>query len=296
MQSGNTEENTVKASTKKESKGKVSIFGKARADADPSRVKEALGYIGRTSTSLALGQLICLEDFVGNGLYGIVSECNEENVVLKIAEVSGWGRDQIENAIYPEYISEKSIDDILTPENIQIVQKGSDNFGAFYLIPDGSKMPIVESMNFNECISKPWYYIESLIFETLSNVFEDIKNKHDNELVELALWEDDGVVEAIDGGLSPSERKKMNKKTGSNLKDGVRGNWNDISDSEKKRWISWASRHYCRKELPDMKKNGKLTPMAKQARRWGEPAPENKESARKICRKAKKRSKQLDDQ
>lgn len=98
------------------------------------------------------------------------------------------------------------------------------------------------------------------------------------------------------GGLSASGRERINRETGSNLKPGVK-NYSEASDSDKRRWISWASRHYgpeARKK-PYKDENGEPTRHALQANAWGTTVPKNQSDAAKIYQKAQARKKALDN-
>lgn len=98
------------------------------------------------------------------------------------------------------------------------------------------------------------------------------------------------------GGLSASGRARINRETGSNLKPGVK-NYSEASESDKRRWISWASRHYgpeARKK-PYVDDNGDPTRHALQARAWGTSIPKNQADAAKIYQKAQERKKILDN-
>lgn len=98
------------------------------------------------------------------------------------------------------------------------------------------------------------------------------------------------------GGLSASGRKRLNKETGSNLKPGVK-NYSNASPPDKRRWISWASRHYGpnSRKKPYKDKDGEPTRHALQANAWGESVPKNQSDAAKIYQKAQKRKKILDN-
>jgi len=91
------------------------------------------------------------------------------------------------------------------------------------------------------------------------------------------------------GGLTAKGRAHFKRKEGANLKPGVK-NYSSASLADKKRWISWASRFYGRKNLPPMKKpNGEPTRAALTAAAWGEPVPKNEAAARRIYAKARAR-------
>lgn len=93
------------------------------------------------------------------------------------------------------------------------------------------------------------------------------------------------------GGLTPAGRKAF----GGNLKPGVK-NYDAASDTDKRRWISWARRFYARGTFPAfVDKDGNPTRFALTARAWGEPVPKNAADARKIAAKAAERKARLDD-
>lgn len=97
-----------------------------------------------------------------------------------------------------------------------------------------------------------------------------------------------------EGGLTARGRKKYNEATGSNLKPGVK-NYQTASDTDKNRWVSWASRHYGpnSRKKPYVDDKGNPTRHALQAKNWGESVPKNQADAAKIYAKAQRRSKEL---
>ena len=91
------------------------------------------------------------------------------------------------------------------------------------------------------------------------------------------------------GGLTPAGRKAF----GGNLKPGVK-NYEQASDADKQRWISWALRFYGQTEYPPLvKPNGDPTRFALTAAAWGEPVPKTEAAARAIAAKARKRQEAL---
>lgn len=88
------------------------------------------------------------------------------------------------------------------------------------------------------------------------------------------------------GGLSDKGRKFYG------VKAGVK-NYEKANKSDKKRWISWASRFYGRKNMPPLKKNGEPTRFALTANAWGEKTPSTVEEARSIYKKALKRKREM---
>ena len=93
------------------------------------------------------------------------------------------------------------------------------------------------------------------------------------------------------GGLTAAGRAAYNAE-GANLKPGVK-NYESASTSDKKRWISWASRFYKNPTGPMKKPNGSPTRLALTAAAWGEKVPSNTAQAKAIYKKAVKRKAQL---
>lgn len=97
----------------------------------------------------------------------------------------------------------------------------------------------------------------------------------------------------LEGGLKPSEIKDKNSKEGTNMKPGVL-NYAKSSESDKKRWVNWATRFYGRKKYPPLKdEKGNPTRFALTAERWGEKIPTTEKEARAIYKKALKRKEEL---
>ncbi len=89
-----------------------------------------------------------------------------------------------------------------------------------------------------------------------------------------------------EGGLTAAGRRHFKRTEGSNLKAGVKGAAN--SPEKMRRKGSFLSRFYGRSSLPPFKKpNGEPTRFALAARAWGESAPANAQSARKLASKGK---------
>jgi len=96
-------------------------------------------------------------------------------------------------------------------------------------------------------------------------------------------------------GMSKKERDEYNEKNKSNVKKGV----TNITSLEKlKRWGSWATRFYGRKDKPALVKKGNLTPLSCTSLAWGRNTPLNWREAGKIYQdglKALKIYKELKD-
>jgi hypothetical protein len=89
------------------------------------------------------------------------------------------------------------------------------------------------------------------------------------------------------GGLSQKGREHFNKEEGSNLKPGVKGSDDEISDSEKRRKGSFLTRHYkgeFNASKPLKNEKGEPTRHALQATAWGEPVPKNDQDRQKLVR------------
>lgn len=91
------------------------------------------------------------------------------------------------------------------------------------------------------------------------------------------------------GGLTAAGRREFRRKTGSNLKPGVKKPVSEMSPTEMRRKGSWASRFYGQRKLPPLKdKHGKPTRLALTAAAWGEPVPKTRAAARKIAAKGRR--------
>jgi len=88
------------------------------------------------------------------------------------------------------------------------------------------------------------------------------------------------------GGLTAAGRKHFKRTEGANLKPGVKGSAN--TSEKMRRKGSFLSRFYGRSKFPPFRKpNGEPTRFALAARAWGESAPANPQSARKLASKGK---------
>lgn len=89
------------------------------------------------------------------------------------------------------------------------------------------------------------------------------------------------------GGLTSKGRSYYNRKTGSNLKPGVKGKAD--SPQKKRRKGSFLTRFYCKSPQPPFRdEDGDLTRHSKAARAWGEEAPSSVESAERLCQKGRR--------
>jgi hypothetical protein len=91
------------------------------------------------------------------------------------------------------------------------------------------------------------------------------------------------------GGWSAGKIKKYNKKTGSNLRPGVKGDPKTLDDFRRKG--SWATRHYKRKGersglnmAPLRDEKGNLTAFSTQALAWGESPPGTREEQKRLVK------------
>ncbi|MBB5055662.1 hypothetical protein HDF16_000331 [Granulicella aggregans] len=87
------------------------------------------------------------------------------------------------------------------------------------------------------------------------------------------------------GGLTQAGRDAYNKKTGSNLKPGVKGAAD--TPEKKRRKGSFLTRHFTSPRGPVVK-NGKATRQALQAAAWGEPVPKTEADEKKLAAKGRK--------
>jgi hypothetical protein len=92
------------------------------------------------------------------------------------------------------------------------------------------------------------------------------------------------------GGLTAAGRRDFRRKTGANLKPGVRKSLAHMTPQEMRRKGSWAVRFYGRSgKLPPLKDAaGKPTRFALTARTWGEPVPKTVAAARRIASKGRR--------
>jgi hypothetical protein len=92
------------------------------------------------------------------------------------------------------------------------------------------------------------------------------------------------------GGLTQAGRDEFRRKTGANLKPGVKKAIKDMSPDEMRRKGSWATRFYGRSgKLPPLKdKSGKPTRFALTAAAWGEAVPKTIPAARRIAEKGRR--------
>lgn len=89
------------------------------------------------------------------------------------------------------------------------------------------------------------------------------------------------------GGLNAKGAKSAG------VKMGVR-NYSSASETDKKRWISWARRFAAQSNIPPLKDdNGNPTRFALMFTAWGEPIPKTEADVRAVARKALARSKAL---
>lgn len=88
------------------------------------------------------------------------------------------------------------------------------------------------------------------------------------------------------GGLSSKGREYYNKKTGSNLKPGVKGKAD--TPEKMRRKGSWATRFFTNPSGPMKDENGKPTRLAISARAWNEPVPQDRSDAAKIAAKGRR--------
>lgn len=88
-----------------------------------------------------------------------------------------------------------------------------------------------------------------------------------------------------EGGLTASGRAKYNKKTGSNLKPGVKG----PADTPEKmrRKGSFLTRFFTNPSGPMKDEKGKPTRLALSAAAWGEPVPQDASDAAKLAEKGR---------
>jgi len=89
-----------------------------------------------------------------------------------------------------------------------------------------------------------------------------------------------------EGGLTAAGRAKYNKKTGSNLKPGVKG----AADTPEKmrRKGSFLTRFFTNPSGPMQDEKGNPTRLALSAQAWGEPIPKNMEDAARLAAKGRK--------
>lgn len=87
------------------------------------------------------------------------------------------------------------------------------------------------------------------------------------------------------GGLTAAGRRHFNKKTGGNLRPGVKGKAD--TPTKKLRKGSFLARHYGGKEKPLKDEKGRPTRHALQARAWGEAAPTTQARARALAKKGR---------
>lgn len=88
------------------------------------------------------------------------------------------------------------------------------------------------------------------------------------------------------GGLTAAGRAKYNKKTGSNLKPGVRG----AADTPEKlrRKGSFLTRFFTNPSGPMKNEKGEPTRLALSAAAWGEPVPQNASDAAELAAKGRR--------
>jgi Domain of unknown function (DUF6321) len=92
------------------------------------------------------------------------------------------------------------------------------------------------------------------------------------------------------GGLTAAGRAEFRRKSGSDLKPGVKKPMSDMTPEEMRRKGSWATRFYGRSgQLPPLKtKDGEPTRFALTAAAWGEPVPKTIAAARRIAAKGRR--------
>lgn len=92
------------------------------------------------------------------------------------------------------------------------------------------------------------------------------------------------------GGLTAAGRADFRRRTGAQLKPGVRKAISDMTPDEMRRKGSWATRFYGRSgKLPPLQtKDGKPTRFALTAAAWGEPVPKTAAAARRIADKGRR--------
>ena len=91
-----------------------------------------------------------------------------------------------------------------------------------------------------------------------------------------------------EGGLTAKGRAEAKKKTGANLKPGVKKAEKDMTPEEMKRKGSFLRRHYAGKTHPLTDDDGEPTRYALQAHAWGEKVPKTEEDIKKLAEKGKK--------
>jgi hypothetical protein len=87
------------------------------------------------------------------------------------------------------------------------------------------------------------------------------------------------------GGLTSVGRAYFKRKEGANLKPGVKGPAD--TPEKKRRKGSFLTRFYTNPSGPLQKPNGKPTRLALAAAAWGEPVPQNAQSAARLAAKGR---------
>ena len=88
-----------------------------------------------------------------------------------------------------------------------------------------------------------------------------------------------------EGGLTDAGRKAYNKKTGANLKPGVKKALKDMTPEEMKRKGSFLRRHFANPQGPLQDDDGEPTRLALQAQAWGEKVPKTDDDVKKLAKK-----------